>query len=151
MSAWLARLAPVITCLLMLGALWMQRGTIVAYQEAIAGYKEIAGQANESARLAAEVAVRVAEKTIILQKQQNNLRAALSVREIELGALQNDVAEIRDWAGAFLPTDIARLRARPPISGVDQYNQYVSGRGALHPAGRKPENERGSESGAGAR
>nr|WP_183003575.1 LysB family phage lysis regulatory protein [Achromobacter sp. UMC71] len=147
MNAWLARFAPLITCLVLLAILWIQQGTVTAYKEAINGYKSVADQAAASARLAADAAAKVAVSTINLQTKQDELRAGLSAREIEIGALQNEVSEIRDWARTLLPTDIAGMRARPAITGADEYADYVSGRGTLHPAGRTPAMERRSESG----
>jgi len=70
-----------------------------------------------------------------LRTQQDQLRQGLAKRELTIEALKRENAELRDWAAQSLPDAARRLRERPALTGADAYRQWLSGRGAVHPAG----------------
>ncbi|MGY4638160.1 Rz-like lysis system protein LysB [Pseudomonas sp. TE24901] len=73
-----------------------------------------------------------------LRSQQDQLRQGLAKRErtIEVLKLEND--ELRKWADQPLPDAARRLRERPALTGAAAYRDWLSGRGAVHPAGDQP-------------
>lgn len=70
-----------------------------------------------------------------LRAQQDQLRQGLAKRELTIEALKRENADLRNWADQPLPDAARRLRERPAFTGADAYRQWLSGRGALHPAG----------------
>lgn len=70
-----------------------------------------------------------------LRTQQDQLRQGLAKRELTIEALKRENADLRNWADQPLPDAARRLRERPAFTGADAYRQWLSGRGALHPAG----------------
>nr|WP_251030576.1 MULTISPECIES: Rz-like lysis system protein LysB [Pseudomonas] len=73
-----------------------------------------------------------------LRAQQDQLRQGLAKRELTIEALKRENADLRAWATQPLPAAARRLRERPALTGADAYRQWLSGRGALHPAGDEP-------------
>lgn len=73
-----------------------------------------------------------------LRTQQEHLRQGLAKRELNIEALKRENAELRDWAAQSLPDAARRLRERPALTGADAYRQWLSGRGAVQPAGNPP-------------
>ncbi|WP_130932213.1 Rz-like lysis system protein LysB [Pseudomonas sp. Sample_24] len=73
-----------------------------------------------------------------LRTQQDQLRQGLAKRELTIEALKRENAELRDWAAQPLPDAARRLRERPALTGADAYRQWLSGRGAVQPAGEQP-------------
>jgi LysB family phage lysis regulatory protein len=73
-----------------------------------------------------------------LRAQQDQLRQGLAKRELTIEALKLENAELRDWAAQPLPDAARRLRERPALTGADAYRQWLSGRGAVQPAGNPP-------------
>jgi len=73
-----------------------------------------------------------------LRTQQEQLRQGLAKRELTIEALKLENAELRDWAAQSLPDAARRLRERPALTGADAYRQWLSGRGAVQPAGNPP-------------
>nr|WP_085631286.1 Rz-like lysis system protein LysB [Pseudomonas sp. R16(2017)] len=73
-----------------------------------------------------------------LRAQQNQLREGLAKRASTIEALKRENADLRDWAAQSLPDAARRLRERPALTGADAYRQWLSGRGALHPASHAP-------------
>jgi LysB family phage lysis regulatory protein len=73
-----------------------------------------------------------------LRTQQDQLRQGLAKRELNIEALKRENAELRDWAAQSLPDAARRLRERPALTGADAYRQWLSGRGAVQPAGNPP-------------
>lgn len=73
-----------------------------------------------------------------LRTQQDQLRQGLAKRELTIEALKRENAELRDWAAQSLPDAARRLRERPALTGADAYRQWLSGRGAVQPAGNPP-------------
>ncbi|RAI69291.1 LysB family phage lysis regulatory protein [Pseudomonas fluorescens] len=73
-----------------------------------------------------------------LRTQQDQLRQGLVQRELTIEALKRENTELRNWAAQPLPDAARRLRERPALTGADAYRQWLSGRGALHPAGDQP-------------
>lgn len=139
-------IAPYALPLLALGiaalVVWQQERVITSNKAAMSAYQTIAERAEALAVLLERSSRAAAENSIKMQRDQDEIRAALSQREIDIGAMQNEVAEIRDWATTVLPAGVAGLRARPAISGSAEYREYVSRRNGLHTAGGKPEDER---------
>lgn len=62
-----------------------------------------------------------------LNRTQNSLREALSLREITIKQLERDNENYRHWAAVELPDAAARLRQRPAITGANAYRQFLSG------------------------
>lgn len=72
---------------------------------------------------------------LTLRTQQDQLRQGLAKRELTIEALKRENADLRNWAAQPLPDAARRLRERPALTGADAYHQWLSGRGALLPAG----------------
>jgi LysB family phage lysis regulatory protein len=70
-----------------------------------------------------------------LRTQQDQLRQGLANRERMIEALKRENTELRIWADQLLPDAARRLRERPALTGADAYRQWLSGRGAVPPAG----------------
>ncbi|WP_420832629.1 Rz-like lysis system protein LysB [Pseudomonas laurylsulfatiphila] len=70
-----------------------------------------------------------------LRAQQDQLRQGLANRERTIEALKRENSELRIWADQPLPDAARRLRGRPALTGADAYRQWLSGRGAVPPAG----------------
>lgn len=70
-----------------------------------------------------------------LLKLQSDLRMGMTARERQIEELKHEIKELQDWAGQPLPDAARRLRERPAIIGADAYRQWLSGSGALQPAG----------------
>ena len=70
-----------------------------------------------------------------LRTQQDQLRQGLANRERTIEALKRENTELRIWADQLLPDAARRLRERPALTGADAYRQWLSGRGAVPPAG----------------
>lgn len=70
-----------------------------------------------------------------LRAQQDQLRQGLANRERTIEALKRENSELRSWADQLLPDAARRLRERPALTGADAYRQWLSGRGAVPPAG----------------
>ncbi|MGE8482826.1 MAG: Rz-like lysis system protein LysB [Pseudomonas sp.] len=73
-----------------------------------------------------------------LRTQQDQLRQGLARRELTIEALKRENADLRNWAAQPLPDAARWLRERPALTGADAYRQWLSGRGALHPASDQP-------------
>ncbi|NWB91603.1 Rz-like lysis system protein LysB [Pseudomonas agarici] len=74
-----------------------------------------------------------------VREQQEQLRQGLARREQQIEALKRENSELRDWAARPLPDAARWLRERPAVTGADAYRQWLSGRGALQPAGDPPQ------------
>jgi LysB family phage lysis regulatory protein len=72
-----------------------------------------------------------------LRTQQDLLRQGLAKRERTIEELKRENSELRDWAAQLLPDAARRLRERPALTGADAYRQWLSGRGAVPPAGNR--------------
>lgn len=70
-----------------------------------------------------------------LRTQQDLLRQDLAKRNRSIEELKRENSELRDWADQLLPDAARRLRERPALTGADAYRQWLSGRGAVPPAG----------------
>lgn len=70
-----------------------------------------------------------------LRTQQNELRQGLANRERTIEGLKRENEELRRWADQSLPDAARWLRERPALTGADAYRQWLSGRGAVPPAG----------------
>ncbi|WP_413703427.1 Rz-like lysis system protein LysB [Pseudomonas sp. Pseusp16] len=70
-----------------------------------------------------------------LRAKQDQLRQGLANRERTIEALKRENSELRIWAEQLLPDAARRLRERPALTGADAYRQWLSGRGAVPPAG----------------
>lgn len=70
-----------------------------------------------------------------LRTAQDSLRAELARRHSQIEDLKHENQELRDWAAQPLPAAARRLRKRPPLTGADAYQDWLSGRGAVPPAG----------------
>ncbi len=79
-----------------------------------------------------------------LLKIQGELRQGLATRQRTIEALKHENDQLRDWARQPLPAAARRLRERPALTGADAYRQWLSGSGAVRPAGDGAERQRGS-------
>ena len=77
-----------------------------------------------------------------LRTQQDLLRQGLAKRERTIEDLKRENAELRDWAAQPLPDTARRLRERPALTGAAAYRDWLSGRGAVPPAGDQPPQQR---------
>jgi LysB family phage lysis regulatory protein len=73
-----------------------------------------------------------------LRAQQDQLRQNLAKRELTIEELKRENDELRNWADQPLPDAARRLRERPAFTGAAAYRDWLSGRGAVPPAGDKP-------------
>lgn len=77
-----------------------------------------------------------------LRTQQDLLRQGLAKRERTIEELKRENSELRDWAAQLLPDAARRLRERPALTGAAAYRDWLSGRGAMPPAGNQPPQKR---------
>jgi len=77
-----------------------------------------------------------------LRTQQDLLRQGLAKRERTIEELKRENTELRDWAAQPLPDAARRLRERPALTGAAAYRDWLSGRGAVPPAGDQPPQQR---------
>ncbi len=77
-----------------------------------------------------------------LRTQQDLLRQGMANRERTIEELKRENAELRDWAAQLLPDAARRLRQRPALTGAAAYRDWLSGRGAVPPAGDQPPKQR---------
>nr|DAU39987.1 MAG TPA: lysis regulatory protein [Caudoviricetes sp.] len=77
-----------------------------------------------------------------LRTQQDLLRQGLAKRERTIEELKRENTELRDWAAQPLPDAARRLRERPAVTGAAAYRDWLSGRGAMPPAGDQPPQQR---------
>ena len=77
-----------------------------------------------------------------LRAQQDQLRQSLAKRERTIEELKRENTELRDWAAQPLPDAARRLRERPAVTGAAAYRDWLSGRGAMPPAGDQPPQQR---------
>jgi len=73
-----------------------------------------------------------------LRSQQDQLRQGLAKRERTIEELRRENDELRNWAAQPLPDAARRLRERPALTGAAAYRDWLSGRGAVRPAGDQP-------------
>lgn len=73
----------------------------------------------------------------LLRSQQDQLRLGLAKRERTIKELKLENDELRKWADQPLPDAARRLRERPALTGAAAYRDWLSGRGAVPPAGDK--------------
>jgi LysB family phage lysis regulatory protein len=72
---------------------------------------------------------------VALRAQQDQLRQGLAKREQTIEGLKRENSDLRAWADQPLPEPARRLRQRPTIVGAAAYRAWLSGSGALRPAG----------------
>ncbi|AQY65053.1 peptidase [Pseudomonas veronii] len=77
-----------------------------------------------------------------LRAQQDQLHQSLAKRERTIEELKRENDELRNWAAQPLPDAARRLRERPAITGAAAYRDWLSGRGAVPPAGDQPPQQR---------
>jgi len=63
---------------------------------------------------------------------QTEIRGALTARTREIGALQRENQQFRDWADTRLPAAVIGLRERPAATGTQAYREYLRARDAVH-------------------
>ncbi|WP_409303283.1 Rz-like lysis system protein LysB [Pseudomonas sp. KCJK8993] len=103
-------------------------------QDALAAAGRSEGKANAlEAALSGERAAQTRLRT-----EQDLLRQGLAKRQLTIEGLKRENADLRAWAIQPLPDAARRLRERPALTGADAYRQWLSGRGALQPAGDQP-------------
>jgi LysB family phage lysis regulatory protein len=147
--ALLQRFGPYLAIALLAYCAWSQHQTISAQDKAISGLQEHAATV---AKRISDIshALDLANKNAQdLQRSQDQLRGALSQREIDIRKLQHDTAELQHWADQPLPDTIIRLRQRPAITGSAAYSEYLSSHQPLHAVGEQPPDDRGPQSATG--
>jgi LysB family phage lysis regulatory protein len=77
-----------------------------------------------------------------LRAQQDQLHQSLAKRERTIEELKRENDELRNWAAQPLPDAARRLRERPALTGTAAYRDWLSGRGAVPPAGDQPPQQR---------
>jgi len=130
-------LVVVILASLAVGALSIH-GIIQQRDSALVAARQAIAQRDQFATDASALATRLtAERTAQagLRTTQDELRAELARRHSQIEDLKRENQELRDWAAQPLPAAARRLRERPAIAGADAYRDWLSGRGAVPPAG----------------
>ena len=133
----------------LLGALalfiWVQQQRIDVAEGEAARANDAAKTAREdanrnllTANTLADTLQQERESQSALRAQQDQLRQALAKRGQTIEALKRENDELRDWAAQPLPDAARRLRERPALTGAAAYRDWLSGRGALPPAGNQP-------------
>lgn len=82
-----------------------------------------------------------------MMDEQLRVAAAHSKQFEKITRLQNDVEEIRDWAGQPLPDAVVRMRNRATVTGSSAYDPGLSGSEAVPVEGGQPQDERRLEPG----
>lgn len=77
-----------------------------------------------------------------LRAQQDQLHQSLAKRERIIEELKRENDELRNWSAQPLPDAARRLRERPALTGAAAYRDWLSGRGAVPPAGDQPPKQR---------
>lgn len=149
-GAILNRVMPYLGIALLAFIAWTQHGTIAAQDTAITTLKDHAATVAAQLRKMNEAQDKADSNSRLLQMAQDNFRATLTQREIDIRRLQNDVQGIRDWADQPLPGAVIRMRQRPAITGSASYAEFLSDHQPLHAVGERPAAKRGPESSTGA-
>lgn len=135
--------------LALLGALvlliWVQEtridiaeGKTERAQDAAKTAREDADRNLETANTLTDTLKQERDAQSTLRAQQDLLRQSLAKRERTIEELKRENDDLRKWADQPLPDAARRLRERPAITGAAAYSDWLSGRGALPPAGDKP-------------
>lgn len=121
---------------------WGQRSTLATARATVERVEDQRKRAQEDAdrNLATANHLNVTlqrerESQAMLLKLQSELRTSLASRERMIEALTRENEELRNWADQPIPAIARRLRDRPAIIGADAYRKWLSGSGAMHPAG----------------
>lgn len=137
----------------LLGALalliWLQEtridvaeGKTELAQDAAKTARDDAARNMKTANTLADTLKQERENQGALRTQQDLLRQGLAKRERTIEELKRENSELRDWATQLLPDAARRLRERPAITGAAAYRDWLSGRGAVPPAGDQPAQQR---------
>ena len=139
--------------LALLGALalliWVQEtridvaeGKTERAQDAAKTARDAADRNLKTANTLADTLKQERENQGALRTQQDLLRQGLAKRERTIEELKRENDELREWATQLLPDAARRLRERPAITGAAAYRDWLSGRGAVPPAGDQPPQKR---------
>lgn len=139
--------------LALLGALvlliWVQEtridvaeGKTERAQDAAKAARDDAARNLKTANTLADTLKQERDAQSTLRGQQDQLRQSLAKRERTIEELKRENDELRDWATQLLPDAARRLRERPAVTGAAAYRDWLSGRGAVPPAGDKPPQQR---------
>jgi LysB family phage lysis regulatory protein len=139
--------------LALLGALalliWVQEtrinvaeGKTERAQDAAKTARDDAARNLKTANTLADTLQQERENQSALRTQQDLLRQGLAKRERTIEELKRENSELREWATQLLPDAARRLRERPAITGAAAYRDWLSGRGAMPPAGDQPPQKR---------
>lgn len=139
--------------LALLGALalliWVQEtrinvaeGKTERAQDAVKTARDDAARNLKTANTLADTLQQERENQSALRTQQDLLRQGLAKRERTIEELKRENSELREWATQLLPDAARRLRERPAITGAAAYRDWLSGRGAMPPAGDQPPQKR---------
>ena len=139
--------------LALLGALalliWVQEtridvaeGKTERAQDAAKTARDDANRNLKTANTLADTLKQERENQGALRTQQDLLRQGLAKREQTIEELKRENSELREWATQLLPDAARRLRERPAITGAAAYRDWLSGRGAMPPAGDQPPQKR---------
>ncbi|AUF99801.1 peptidase [Pseudomonas sp. 09C 129] len=115
--------------------LWVQQLRVDNAVTAAGQAKDDARTARDNADALLQTLVNERDAQAQLRAQQDQLRQGLAKRERTIEELKRENSELRVWADQQLPDAARRLRERPALTGADAYGRWLSGRGALQPAG----------------
>ncbi|NWA68998.1 LysB family phage lysis regulatory protein [Pseudomonas reactans] len=111
-------------------------------QDAAKTARDDAASNLKTANTLADILKQERENQGAMRTQQDLLRQGLAKREQTIEELKRENSELRDWAAQLLPDAARRLRERPAITGAAAYRDWLSGRGAVPPAGDQPAQQR---------
>lgn len=145
---WL-RVAPYVAIAVLAVASWFLSGSVKAKEELLAKQLEINDGLIQNIESLRELHEQHALQISALMDEQRRVAAVHSRQFAKLTRLQNDVQEIRDWAGQPLPDAIVRLRNRATTTGSHTYGAVVPEADSVPADGGEPEDKRGAEPRAG--
>jgi len=131
MKALVLRLLPYLGALAIAVAGWAMWRTIDAQGQTLQDQKRSIDQLVRAVHQVADLNRQQANEMESLLKAQQHVSRTLSNRTLEIRRLQDDVEEIRQWAGQPLPADVVRLRARPAVTGAHGYRESMPTGGAV--------------------
>lgn len=75
-----------------------------------------------------------------LQTTQQQLQASHLQRTQQLNQLARENEELKNWTSVHLPTPVSRLRNRPAITALGDYNNWLPSSNPLPTARQQPSN-----------
>lgn len=80
-----------------------------------------------------------------LAAQTRDLQKELDQRAVQIGSLQRENEDLRQWATRPLPSLVVRMRDRPSIIGAEDYRQHLRDAGSVPLTSEQPTHPRRAE------